>query len=227
MLKWNFIRLFILFGVIIFIFSFVGCGRGNEASLNNNDEPKTEGDKLNSGYIDDTPLNNTNDAQDDGDQQSQPDGETDEWKQLFAENFEGKVSFTADHYMQNPALSWSYSLEVTVDNESIFINDILYKQSPSFDPPAFSYGTMAIIDQDILRQLSESQNPDQMYEELEKEASAILKKLEESKSCYILETDTDTKLGKKIVVYKVDDAFYFVNFYESGHVLRIHRAVVE
>ena len=370
MLKRNFRKLFILFGVIIFIFTFAGCEQTDKDSLDNKDVPQLNNDQPSDAPVDDTPLDQTDDTQNKDDQQDQDEEIIIEWKEQFVDNFShlhdsdeylpldlyiqgaysyvpsikitvkdgnvyindglyqqatfseppvivysqgiqsgarnedeyngnqeisgtlqkiqestqyyfltcgsnpvginkiivcrvdntfyflihdtngeqiirifsaileeedwkdqveekwektfsknfsgGKTSFTAEPYMHAGALNWVYSLEITVEDAKIYINDILYEQVRSYETPVIKYDKMRFVNFDD----SDRPNSEQLL-------LRILRRIKESKFCYVLETAENAEIGKKIAVYKIDGVFYFVNFSEDGNVLRIHRAIVE
>ena len=126
------------------------------------------------------------------------------------------VSFYAEHYIQSPPLSWVYSPEIRVDDGQIYIHDFLYEQVSSSAPPAVVYSEGFLNNAAFY----DSQNGNQ-------EISDTLQRIKESEFCYVLKTDEVCNTGKEIFVYEIDNAFYFVRFFESGEVMRIHRAIIE
>ena len=129
------------------------------------------------------------------------------WKDDFGAN-EGKTEFKADHFLQGVNLSWSYSINVSVDNENIYLDGVLYKESYKS-----SHGVL--VDEALIADAKT------------KDREEILNKIRDADFCYELTTDEETKLGQRIAVYKIDRTYYFVNFYENGNVLRIHAAEVK
>ena len=49
-----------------------------------------------------------------------------------------------------------------------------------------------------------------------------MQKIQNSETCYMLETESTTAKAKKIAVYIVDGKYYFVNFSSSNELIRIH-----
>ena len=118
--------------------------------------------------------------------------------------------FLADFYIQD-VLSWVYSLKIMKEDDKIYINDVLYEYAPSAEPPVVLYTPF------FFAQAADNQ-----------ELSEVLNKIQESKSCYILKTDENHNFGKKIAIYQIDGAYYFLRFYDdNGYVMRIHRAIIQ
>ena len=129
------------------------------------------------------------------------------WKDDFGAN-EGKTEFKADHFLQGVNLSWSYSINVSVDNGNIYFDGVLYKES-------YKQSHGVLVDEALIADAKT------------KGREEILNKIRDADFCYELTTDEETKLGQRIAVYKIDRTYYFVDFYENGNVLRIHAAEVE
>lgn len=121
------------------------------------------------------------------------------------------VSFTATMFAKSIVMSWEYSLEIKTVNGKIYLNDILY------DCIGITANSEIRYKEELLLYAGAGDNGTQKL--------AILEKIKNSESCYILETQDDGKFGSKIAVYYIEDAYYFVNFYEDGDVLRIHSNV--
>ena len=126
----------------------------------------------------------------------------------------GIISCRAEPYI-NPGISWEYSLDIKIKDDKIYINDTLYEESSSV-PPAIVYSegflaTAKYIDEDNNNQ----------------EMANMLEKIKNCNSCYLIETDQDCKTGQMISVYEIDGAYYFVRFYDTGEVMRIHCATIE
>jgi hypothetical protein len=128
------------------------------------------------------------------------------WKDDFGAN-EGKTEFKADHFLQGVNLSWSYSINVSVDNGNIYLDGVLYKES-------YKQSHGVLVDEALIADAKT------------KDREEILNKIRDADFCYELTTDEETKLGQRIAVYKIDRTYYFVNFYENGNVLRIHSAKI-
>ena len=110
--------------------------------------------------------------------------------------------------MQGVNLSWSYSINVSVDNGNIYLDGVLYKES-------YKQSHGVLVDEALIADAKT------------KGREEILNKIRDADFCYELTTDEETNLGQRIAVYKIDRTYYFVNFYENGNVLRIHAAEVK
>jgi hypothetical protein len=112
------------------------------------------------------------------------------------------IEFRAEPFLQSNALSWMYSLDVRIEGELIYLNDILYDKITYVEGFNLDYGPLFPV----------------VYESI----TAEIDKINSQKGCYILETDSDSKAGKKIAMYIIDDTYYFVRFFDNGSVMRIH-----
>lgn len=176
MLKLKFRVLFLLLGVIILLFAFVGCN-----------------------YTNDDPSNTTADTTTSNPEEEQP---------------PKLVSLRADPYFQG-ALSWEYSLDVKVEDEKIYINDTLYKESSSV-PPIILYSEGFLAGADFADKMNN-----------DNEITNTLTKIQNGKPFCVLETDQDSSCGKLLSVYEINGAYYFIRFYDNGDVMRIHSATIE
>ncbi len=108
-----------------------------------------------------------------------------------------------DVLVQIPVSSW-YGLEVEIESDgNIYLNDILYENTGVFETPELVY-------LDPIPQLAKEN------EELAK----TLEKIQNAKSCYVLETKGAERYGKTISVYYIENTYYFLDKYE-GEVTRI------
>lgn len=176
MLKLKFRVLFLLLGVIILLFAFVGCNYTNDPS--------------------DTTADTTT---------SNPE----------EEQTPNVVRLRAETYIQQPALSWAYSFDVKVEDDKVYINDSLYEKSTSA-PPAilFSEGFLSYADH-----LDRANN--------NQEITNTLTKIQNGKPFCVLETTQDGSCGKLLSVYEINGVYYFVRFFDTGEVMRIHSATIE
>ena len=126
---------------------------------------------------------------------------------------DGVISFSAEPYIQEGALSWEYSLDIKIANGKIYIHDILYDGSTS-PSPVIEYNEGFLTH---ARHTDETKGT---------EIANTLTKIENSETCYLLETQQHSPVGEKICVYEIDDVFYFVRFYDNGKVMRIHYAPI-
>ena len=122
----------------------------------------------------------------------------------------GTIEFTAQPLAQDVALSWVYSIDVKVTDGNIYLNDILYDNVSYVNDLNITYS----------EGLLGSANKDE-------EISEILNEIKNYENCCILETDSDSKFGRKIALYDIEGICYFVSFYENGEVMRIHHANIK
>ena len=130
------------------------------------------------------------------------------WEETMQNPDDQTVRFSAEPYIQNPELSWSYLLDVEVKDGQIYLSDVLYDK--------ITY-TEAFDLQCIEGLLSFAEHSDGAI-------AQTLEQIRTQKGCYLLETDSDSKYGKQIAVYEIDSTYYFVSYYGNGEVVRIHFA---
>lgn len=197
-MKKNFRRLFVILCVAALLFSSVGCDRadGDLSDTDGKSEAQTE----------DTVI-----PQDPGTETEKPGEETDP-----GNTDADTVSFCAYPYIQHSVLSWTYSLDVQIEDVKVYINGILYEQAPSPVPPVVLYPDAILF---------EAERLDKANEDLK--ITDTLKKIKESEPFCVLETDQYSKFGETLSVYKFDNVYFFVSFFDNGQVMRIHRAVIE
>jgi hypothetical protein len=182
-------RIFVIFGVLLIIFTFVGCNQADKAPINDKKE---------------TPI----------DVEGERNG-VDQPNKTFLDNIEGsrdnKIEFSADTYIQHPALSWVYSLDVTMEDGHIYLNEILY-DTVSYEE------TNDLLLGDAFMAFANS----------DQEISATLEKIKSCKGRYIIKTSNEhARCGEKIAVYDIDGSYYFLSFFEeNGYVMRIHKASI-
>ena len=122
------------------------------------------------------------------------------------------TTFTADLFAKSIYLSWEYSLVIKFVDGKLFLNNILYSITETIDNPNIIYP------QELLLYIEAEEDSDKKNE--------ILGKIQNSKTCYFLESEADSKYGKEILVYYIDGIYYFLN-YSNGSVTRIHCADVK
>ncbi len=116
-------------------------------------------------------------------------------------------ALSAKPYMQPLAMSAVYSLEITVDGDTIYVNNKAYKYISYEENLELTYENFAPIDE----------NEDKT------EANATLEKLKTQKGCHIIEhKDHSTS---RIAIYQIDGIYYFVS-YTDGNAVRIHKEIV-
>ena len=119
------------------------------------------------------------------------------------------TEFCAEPILENGAISWMYSINVKIDNGTIYLNDILYDQISYVEDVKLDWGTP----------MSGSNRKEMMTE--------AIGKINSQKGCYILETTGESKFGQKIAMYVIGDTYYFVRFFDNGQVMRVHSGTVE
>ena len=193
MLKLNFRNLFILLGAILFLFNSVACDKQEETIPTSQTElPVTEPQE--------TPAT----------EKSQP---GDVIIEIRPNTSTGKNNLHADTFIQSSVFSWMYSLEIRIEDETVYLNDIAYKKVSSFTAPTIVYGD------EILSKAKQNQFT---YD--------TLIKIQNSEPCYILEAEQNNAYGNQLLVYEIDNgydnSYYYVRFLEDGTVTRIHRAII-
>lgn len=118
------------------------------------------------------------------------------------------IEFTANPYAQLVSLSAMFSLDFKILENCIYINDVLYDSVKVINSPEISYNAT------LLENANELVTKD--------EVTTVMQKIQNSETCYMLETESTTAKAKKIAVYIVDGKYYFVNFSSSNELIRIH-----
>ncbi len=131
--------------------------------------------------------------------------------EAFMDKNSEKSVLTAHPYLQAVALSWEYSVQIEVKDGEIYLNEVLYDKVTHTDELEIKYG------EEVTLQLTSK----------EPSVSETLEAIKQHKGCYVLETDSSSKFGKKVAVFLIDDEFYFVNFFDGGNVMRIHSTIVK
>ena len=120
-----------------------------------------------------------------------------------------KMEFKADLYLQGVGLNWTYSMNVSVDDDTIYLNNWVYDKISYVENFDIRYNEATIMAAQTKGYIE------------------VLEKLKNAPGCYIIETDQENpKFGQKLAIYKFDNRYYFVNFYENGDVVRIHSAKI-
>jgi hypothetical protein len=100
-------------------------------------------------------------------------------------------------------------MNVSVDDDTIYLNNWVYDKISYVENFDIRYGEAIIAAAQTKGYIE------------------VLEKLKNAPGCYIIETDQENpKFGQKLAIYKFDNRYYFVNFYENGDVLRIHSAKI-
>lgn len=120
------------------------------------------------------------------------------------------TEFCADPFLQDAALSWMYSIDVKIDmdNSKIYLNDVLYDQISYVENFKPDYGNLV---------------PGPYVNE---KITEVLDRIDSQKGCYMLETQSESKCGKQIAMYVIEDTYYFIRFFDNGKVMRIHSGTV-
>lgn len=193
MLRLNLRSLFLVLGVVILLVVSVGCDTSDNNSLNNREN-----------------IQGTEEQQKLGTEISELCTRI-QANMTTANN--GEVNFSAEPYIQAPAMSWEYSLDIKIEDGKIYINGVLYEESSS-TPPVVLYSDGF---------LSHADYTDEIYNT---EIKNTLTKIKNCESCYLLETEQDSKAGQIISVYEIDNFLYFIRFFDNGEVMRIHYAPI-
>lgn len=99
-------------------------------------------------------------------------------------------------------------MDVKIDNEKIYLNEILYDQVSYVEDVTMDWGTPM-----------SGNNKNEMMAE-------AIGKINSQKGCYILETTSESKYGK-IAMYVIGDTYYFVRFFDNGQVMRVHSGTIQ
>lgn len=118
------------------------------------------------------------------------------------------IEFTVEPFAQLADLSAMFSIDFKILESCIYLNDILYDSIKVIGSPEISYNNA------LLASANESVTNDEVV--------TIMQKMQNSETCYILETESTTAKAKKIAVYIIDGKYYFVNFSNSNELIRIH-----
>jgi hypothetical protein len=119
------------------------------------------------------------------------------------------IEFCAEPFLQHIALSWMYSIDVKIDSEKIYLNEILYDQVSYVEGVKLDWGELA---------------PSNLINEIATEA---INKINSQKGCYILETAIESKCGQKLAMYVIGDTYYFIRFFDNGQVMRVHSGTTQ
>ncbi len=109
----------------------------------------------------------------------------------------------AETYMQPIAMSAVYSLEITVDGDTIYVNDMAYQYVSYEEDLELTYEHIAPIKKD------------------EAEANATLEKLKAQKGCHVIENKD--RNSNRIAIYQIEGIYYFVSYTDNGNAVRIHK----
>ena len=123
--------------------------------------------------------------------------------------------FRAEIFVDDPSVSWGYWLNVRIENDNIYINDILYKKTSSPKPPAIVYGVGYLNYATALDQQEYKGRVD------------TLQRIQESDLYCVLEAQEQSNFGQILYVYKFESTYYFVRMNNDGEVSRIHYAILD
>lgn len=127
----------------------------------------------------------------------------------IAQNDDRTVSFTAETYAQDAALSWLYSLEIEIRHEEVYINDIRYEQVIPATPIILSCAAERFLVFDGTSEITDT-----------------LKAIVNSDCSCVLQASESSGFGKQILVYKIIGTYYFVRTYDNGTIMRVHHASI-
>lgn len=129
------------------------------------------------------------------------------WKKDFGTSG-GKTEFKANLLLQEISLSSSFGIDISITDGDIYLNGILYR---AYAEP----------------------NDNVVYEEallLDADAKGlrdILNKIKDVEYFYELQTKNEaSRIGRRVAVYEIEGAYYFLAFNEDGKVMRIHSAKI-
>ena len=121
------------------------------------------------------------------------------------------TEFTAHTFAIDATLDSSFSIDVKIIEDEIYLNDVLYETVKVVDYPKLNYNKLIFI-----KSKDSAGN---------KKIAEIFNSILSSESCYMLETEsTATGLSKKMAVYIIDRTYCIVSFSESNELIRIHYA---
>ena len=164
MLRFNSRSLFLVLSVVILLIVSVGCSHTNDNISNDTKDIQSSEVQQNSG----TELSRLF---------------TRAAKKVTTEN-DGVVSFRAEPYIQD-VLSWEYSLDIRIENNKIYINNVLYEVSASV-PPVVEYSEGFLTHASHIDETNGT------------EIASTLTKIKNCESCCLLETQQDSPAGQKI-----------------------------
>lgn len=119
------------------------------------------------------------------------------------------TEFTAEPFIQPVGLSWVYSMNVRIDNGKIYLDGYPYDMTYTEDY------TLNYSNSLLPGPYADDITLDELYN------------LRSQKGCYVLEADGVSKYGERLIMYVIDDTYYFIRFFENGEIMRIHSGTVK
>ena len=130
-------------------------------------------------------------------------------KQDFNSSVNGEIiEFVVEPFAQSANLSAVFSIDFKILEGGIYFNDILYDSIKVISSPEISYNNA------LLSSANKSVTNDEVV--------TIMQKMQNSERCYMLETESNITISKKIAVYVIDGNYYFVSLSNSDELIRIH-----
>ena len=124
--------------------------------------------------------------------------------------------FCAEIYIQSSAMSSWFSLNFRIEEDKIYIQDNLYEKIPVGERPAILYHENLLYDAVVY----DRENGNQ-------EISDTMQRIKDSEPHCVLKCNDSPS---PVVVYKFNDLYFFVTFYEFNgnlYVHRIHYAILD
>lgn len=122
-----------------------------------------------------------------------------------------EIRFTAETIAQLLVIDSWYSLNVSVYDGKIYINNVLYERVETVTNPEIIYDELS--------------GAPQKTEGQAEYIAELLEKLKNCEICYMLEAEAYIESGKKVAIYEIDGAYYFVTAYNDV-AYRIHMAIL-
>ena len=119
-------------------------------------------------------------------------------KQSFGND--DSIEITAAPFAQHASLSAVFSLDVEISEDNIYVGGNLYDKVEYVRNPEIAISDFDSANKDVT----------------DEECLEIIEKIKNGKSCYILETESAQVESKKIAVYVIDDAYYFLSFMQNS-----------
>ena len=120
---------------------------------------------------------------------------------------EDSVEFIAKELAQEGYLSSSFPIDVKINNNEIYIHNILFDRVYIDNSPEISYNKSSLIS------IDDSVMDEEVFE--------IISKIQKINSCYMLESGEN---NFKFAFYKINDTYYLLSFFakEKSEIVRIY-----
>ncbi len=124
-------------------------------------------------------------------------------------NIDAGKKVSADTVIQASNLSWAAPMEISIDGDMIYLGNIAYEQINEKKAPDVQF------DETILVEAKNTKDGNSYV-------SDILTKMKDSNSYYVLTTDKKSPYGSKVIVYEIDNKFYFLSSFDDETIMRIY-----